>query len=185
MASRFAFLVSPLAVLALTAAPSVAQIQTGSISVRAVDEQGAVMPGAVVSITSPVLPREIAGTTDAGGVYQLPGLAPGTYVVKLTLEGFQSVIREDVVVRQGQAARLDIVMKLGGLQEAITVKGETPVVDVKTLGSKVNIDAALLQTTPGGKDIWNTIEYKAPGVVVESPDVGGNQGGLQRATAST
>lgn len=184
MASRFTFLVSPLAVLALTVAPSLAQIQTGSISVRAVDEQGAVMPGALVTVTSPVLPRELTGTTDAGGVYQVPGLAPGTYAVRMTLEGFQTVIREDVSVRQGQVARLEITMKLGGLQEAITVKGESPVVDVKTLGSKVNIDAALLQTTPGGKDIWNTIEYKAPGVVVESPDVGGNQGGLQRSMSS-
>ena len=63
----------------------------------------------------------------------------------------------------------------------MTVKGESPVVDTKTVGSKTNIDSALLETTPGGKDIWNILEYKAPGVVVDTPDVGGNQGGLQRS----
>ena len=61
------------------------------------------------------------------------------------------------------------------------MKGESPVVDTKTVGSRTNIDSALLETTPGGKDIWNILEYKAPGVVVDTPDVGGNQGGLQRA----
>src|SRR4029079_3879428 len=66
----------------------------------------------------------------------------------------------------------------------VTVKGESPVVDTKTVGSKTNIDSALLETTPGGKDIWNILEYKAPGVVVETPDVGGNQGGLQRSMSA-
>ena len=84
-------------------------------------------------------------------------------------------------MRQGQTASVEVPMKVGTLSEAVTVKGESPVVDTKSVGSKTNIDSALLETTPGGKDIWNILEYKAPGVVVETPDVGGNQGGLQRS----
>ncbi|HET7220583.1 MAG TPA: TonB-dependent receptor plug domain-containing protein [Vicinamibacterales bacterium] len=75
-------------------------------------------------------------------------------------------------------------MKVSSLAEEVTVRGESPVVDAKTVGAKVNIDTALLEKTPGGRDIWNVIEYKAPGVVVESPDVGGNQGGLQRSLSA-
>src|SRR5262249_39592427 len=170
--------------LLVTAIPAFAQVQTGSLSIKAVDEQGAMMPGATVTITSPVLPRGIEGITDAGGVFQVPGLIPGTYVVKVTLQGFQTYIREDVILRQGQTISIDAPMKVGTISEAVTVKGESPVVDTKTVGSKTNIDSALLETTPGGKDIWNILEYKAPGVVVESPDVGGNQGGLQRSMSA-
>ena len=166
------------------AASAAAQVQTGNISVKAIDEQGAVMPGAMVTITSPILPRAIEGTTDTGGVFQIPGLTPGTYTVKVVLQGFQTYIREDIVLRQGQTASIEVPMKLGTLTEAVTVKGESPVVDTKTVGSRTNIDAALLETTPGGKDIWNILEYKAPGVVVETPDVGGNQGGLQRSMSA-
>ena len=61
-----------------SAAVATAQIQTGSISVKAVDDQGAVIPGVTVTISSPVLPRELVGVTDAGGVYQIPGLSIGT-----------------------------------------------------------------------------------------------------------
>jgi len=169
------------AALLLIASVAGAQVQTGNIAVKAVDDQGAVMPGAIVNITSPILPRAIEGTTDTSGVFQVPGLTPGTYTIKVTLQGFQTYIREDVVLRQGQTASIEVPMKLGTLSEAVTVKGESPVVDTKTVGSRTNIDSALLETTPGGKDIWNILEYKAPGVVVDSPDVGGNQGGLQRA----
>src|SRR5829696_773018 len=131
-----------------------------------------------------MLPKEIVGTTDAGGVFQVPGLTPGTYTVKSVLQGFQQFVREDVVVRQGQTASVEVPMKIRSVSEAVTVKGESPVVDTRTVGSKTNIDSALLETTPGGKDIWNILEYKAPGVVVDSPDVGGNQGGLQRSMSS-
>src|SRR5262245_32033909 len=170
--------------LLVTAIPAFAQVQTGSISIKHVDEQAALMPGDTVTITSPVLPRGIEGITDAGGVFQVPGLIPGTYVVKVTLQGFQTYIREDVILKQGQTIGIDAPMKVGALSEAVTVKGESPIVDTRTVGSKTNIDSVLLETTPGGKDIWNILEYKAPGVVVETPDVGGNQGGLQRAMSA-
>jgi len=168
----------------LTVAVAVGQVQKGNISIKALDEQGAVMPGANVTITSPVLPRPIEGTTDASGVFQVPGLTPGTYTIKVSLQGFQGLIREGVIVRQGQTVSIEAPMKLGSVSEAVTVKGESPVVDTKTVGSRTDIDSALLETTPGGKDIWNILEYKAPGVVVETPDVGGNQGGLQRSMSA-
>ncbi len=173
-------------VLAVATVPvsTSAQIQTGSLVIKAVDEQGAVMPGATITATSPVLPRETVGLTDASGVYQLPGLPVGTYSVKVSLEGFKTVIRPDVFVRQGQAITVEVTLSVGALAESVTVKGESPVIDTRAVGSKVNIDNAILETTPGGRDIWNVIEYKAPGVVVESPDVGGNQGGLQRSLSA-
>jgi len=165
-------------------APALAQVQSGSILVKAVDEQGAVVPGALVSITSSILPQEMTGTTDSSGVYRIPGLAVGTYTVKTSLTGFQTVVREDVIVVQGQTVSLEIPMKVSTLTEAVTVRGESPIVDTKTVGANTNIDKNLLDGTPGGKDIWNMLEYKAPGIVVESPDVGGNQGGLQRSMAA-
>ena len=168
----------------IASSPAMAQIQTGSLVIRAVDEQGAVMPGATITASSPVLPREAVGVTDAGGVYQIPGLPVGTYIVKAALQGFKTVVRQDVVVRQGQSITVDMTLSVGTLAESVTVKGESPVIDTRSVGSKVNIDSALLETTPGGRDIWNIVEYKAPGVVVESPDVGGNQGGLQRSLSA-
>lgn len=68
-------LLSVLFVVLALASPSAAQVQTGSILVRAVDEQTAVLPGVTVTIASPVLVvGQMTGTTDAGGVYRFPSL---------------------------------------------------------------------------------------------------------------
>lgn len=166
--------------VSLGSTPAWAQVQTGSIFVKATDEQNASVPGAAITLTSPILPRPVTGVTDSTGAYRFPSLGVGTYTVKIALPGFQTITREDIVVLQGQTAALDFTMKLSTIAEEVTVRGETPVVDTKSANVNVNLDKALLDTTPGGKDIWSILEYKAPGVVFDAPDVGGNQGGLQR-----
>lgn len=169
-------------VLALLWSPAsaFAQVQTGSILVKALDEQGNIVPGATVSLSSPIMPSETIGVTDEGGVYRASGLGVGMYRVKTSLSGFQTMIREGVVVTQGQTVTIAVAMTVSALAEEITVTGEAPVIDTKSATVNVNLDARLLETTPGGKDIWNILEYKVPGLVFGTPDVGGNQGGLQR-----
>ena len=74
-------------------APAWAQIQNGSIFVKTTDEQGAAVPGATVNITAPVLPSAITGVTDSAGNYRSPLVPVGTYVVKVSLQGFQTISR--------------------------------------------------------------------------------------------
>lgn len=178
MCRRF---LTSLILLAVSAAPALAQVQTGSIFVKAVDEQGGAVPGAALTLTSPVLPQALTGMTDSTGVHRFVSLGLGTYTLRIVLSGFQTVNRENVQVLQGQTATIEVSLKVSTLAEEITVRAESPVVDAKSANISVNIDKNLLQTTPGGKDIWSILEYKAPGVVFDTPDVGGNQGGLQRA----
>jgi hypothetical protein len=167
--------------VAFGATPASAQVQTGTIYVKAIDEQGSAVPGANVTLTSPVLPRPLTGVTDSTGVYQFSSLSLGTYTVGITLQGFQTINRENVVVLQNQTTPIELTLKVGTVSEIITVKSETPVVDSKNVRVNVNLDSMLLETTPGGKDIWNILEYKIPGLVFDTPDVGGNQAGLQRS----
>ena len=74
-------------------------------------------------------------------------------------------------------------LKVGTVTEEVTVSA-SPVVDTKSATVATNLDAMLLDTTPGGKDIWSILEYKIPGLVFDTPDVGGNQAGLQRGFTS-
>ncbi len=167
--------------VALVPGVALAQFQTGSILVKATDEQGGVLPGVTVTLTGTVLPAPLVGVTDPTGVYRFPSLAVGTYTVKVALSGFQAISREDVVVVQNQTVAIDFSLKVSTVSEEITVRGESPIVDTKSATVNVNLDSKLLDTTPGGKDIWNILEYKVPGLVFDAPDVGGNQAGLQRA----
>ena len=170
------------AVLALLGpiAPASAQVQTGSILVHAIDEHGAVIQGVIVTISSPVLVAgQMSGVTDAGGAYRFPALLPGTYSVRFDLQDFQTIVREGVVVSVGQTTPIDLTLKVATVEETVTVKGDSPVVDTTSANVHVTLDQQLLQGTPGGRDIWSLVEYKVPGLVSSRPDVGGTSGGLQ------
>jgi hypothetical protein len=181
-----------LAVLALIgfATTARAQVQTGSILVKAVDQQGGATPGVSVTISSPVLVSgTMTGVTDTGGVYRFPSLVPGTYDVKLELSGFQTLVRQGIVVLVGQTTPIDASLKVATLAETVTVSGASPTVDTTSANVNVNLSDQLIQGTPGGRDIWALVESKVPGLVMSRPDVGGTSGGLQgtysaRGTAS-
>jgi len=168
------------AIVLLGATPLFAQVQTGSILVRAADQQGAVMPGVSVTITSAVLVAgSMTAVTDAGGVYRFPSLVPGTYAVKMELSGFQTVNRESIVVLVGQTTPVEFSMKVASLAENITVTGASPTSTTMSANVAVNLSEQLIQGTPGGRDIWALVDAKVPGLVISRPDVGGTSGGLQ------
>lgn len=177
---RFVRLSLTVAVLFAIAAPLAAQVQTGSILVRVNDEQGAAVPGVAVTISSSAL---VAGTTtgvsDTGGAYRFPSLPPGIYGVKVELQGFQAVVRENVAVQVGQTTPIELTMRVATLAETVTVTGTSPVVDTTSATTAVNLGEELLQGTPGGRDIWALVEYKVPSLLITRPDVGGTSGGLQ------
>lgn len=164
----------------MAAVPLAAQFQTGSILVRVADEQGAAVPGVAVTLSSQALVAgTMAGVTDSGGVYRFPSLPPGTYSVKVDLQGFRGVLREGVQVQVGQTVPLDLKLQVATVAESVTVTGTSPVVDTTTANTSVNLSEQLLQGTPGGRDIWALVEYKVPSLLITRPDVGGTSGGLQ------
>ena len=166
-------------VLLATAVPLSAQVQTGSILVRVTDDQGAAVPGATVTIASSALVAgSMTGVTDSGA-YRFPSLPPGIYTVKVDLQGFQTVSRENVNVLVGQTTPIDLTMKVATLAETVTVTGTSPVIDTTSANVSVNLSEQLLQGTPGGRDIWALVEYKVPSLLITRPDVGGTSGGLQ------
>lgn len=187
--SRLPSVAAALLTLSISVAAS-AQVQTGSILVKAADEQRAVMPGVSVTISSPVLVAGSAvGVTDGNGVYRFPSLVPGTYTVKLELSGFQTYVREGIVVLVGQTVPIDVALTVATLAETVTVTGASPTVDTTSATVAVNLGQELIQGTPGGRDIWALVEAKVPSLVMSRPDVGGTSGGLQgtfsaRGTAS-
>src|SRR5687767_7342195 len=169
-----------ISVMAFAALPVVAQVQTGSILVRVTDAQGGAVPGVTVTLSSPVLVAgTMTGVTDIGGINRFPSLQPGVYSVKLELQGFRTVIRENVVVQVGATVPLDLSLSVATVAETVTVTGTSPVVDTTTANTSVTLSEQLLQATPGGRDIWSLVEYKVPSVLMTGPDLGGTSGGLQ------
>ena len=84
-----------------------AQSGNGSLRGKIVDEQGAAMPGATVTATSPQALTPVVAVTDGTGEYRLANLPPGTYTLKVELAGFSIVIREGILLRASANFQVD------------------------------------------------------------------------------
>ena len=113
------------------------------------DASGAVLPGVTVEAASPVLIEKVrTAVTDGTGQYRIIDLRPGAYSLTFTLPGFTTVKRDGIQLAGTQTLTIPVEMRVGGLQETITVTGETPVVDVQNVQREVVLDSEVLQTIP-------------------------------------
>ena len=117
-------------VAAVVLLPALAHAQSITGVVR--DASGAVLPGVTVEAASPALIEKVrTSISDGTGQYRIENLTPGTYKITYSLPGFTTVERDGVQVSTGVTLTLNADLRVGGVQESITVTGETPVVDVQ------------------------------------------------------
>ena len=91
----------------------------------------AALPGVTVTVASPALiERTRTAVTDGTGNYQIISLRPGTYSVTFSLDGFNTVLREGVVLSGAFTAPVDATLPVGDRNEEVTVTTEAPLVDV-------------------------------------------------------
>ncbi len=99
----------------------------GSIAGSVRDASGAVLPGVTVEAASPALIEKVrSAVTDGSGQYTIVNLPPGTYSVSFTLPGFSTVKREALQVSVNFTSNVDAEMRVGAVEETITVTGESP-----------------------------------------------------------
>src|SRR5215471_1206423 len=129
-----------------------AQAETGNIVGVVKDTSGAVLPGAAVEAASPVLIEKIRTTvSDEAGRYRIGDLKPGTYTVTFTLPGFSALKRENIEITSGFTATVNADLKVGGLDETITVSEQAPLVDVQNIQQQVTISHLILDALPTPK----------------------------------
>jgi hypothetical protein len=173
---RIWLIVGVVAVMAMAAANAAfaQSASSGTIHGTIKDESGAVLPGVSATLTSPALQvGQLSEVTDASGDYRFVDLPAGTYRLKLELNGFSTFIREDLRLTVGFVARIDAVLKVGAMEESVTVSGQSPVVDITSTSASVAFTKEILDSVPRGRDLQNVFAM-APGVTQAVADVGGS-----------
>jgi hypothetical protein len=137
------------------------------------DSSRAVLPGVTVEASSPALIENVrTAVTDDQGRYAIPALRPGTYKVTFTLPGFSPFVRDGMALLADFTATVNAELRVGSLEETVTVSGESPTVDVQSTQRTTVMDRELLDAVPTGRTFFAAVAL-VPGVTVSEPNVGG------------
>ena len=158
--------------------PSAAQELRGRITGVVHDNSGAVLPGVTVTASSPALIQPQTTTTGADGTYRFPALPSGTYTLSYEMSGFQTVKREGIRVPLNTTLTVDAKLAARGLQEALTVTGESPTVDVKTTSIGTASPRSCCRTSRTRATSGRRCPRR-PGFQMPGYDVGGSHTGTQ------
>jgi hypothetical protein len=155
--------------------PAAARAQSGIAGIVR-DSSGGVLPGVAVDATSDALiERTRTVFTDSQGQYRLDNLRPGLYMVTFTLTGFNTVKREGIDLPADFIAPINMEMRVGSLEETLTVTGAAPVVDVQSTARTQVLPRDVLDAIPTGRS-FQSISQLVVGVTLNTPDVGGTAG---------
>ena len=135
------------------------------------DSSGAVLPGVTVEASSPALIERVrTAVTDGSGRYRIEALQPGTYLVTFSLVSFATVKHEDLIVSGSGVMTVDAELKPGGLQEAVTVTGESPLVDVQSTTREITLSNETMRSLPSVRS-YSYLLTAVPGLQPNITDV--------------
>ncbi len=156
--------------LAGTAAVAHAQVITATIRGRVVDQQGAVLPGATVTAKQLDTNATKQAVTTPLGQFIVPSLQAGRYELSIALQGFDTITRT-VVLTVGMDATLEFTLKVGGLETAVTVTAEAPLLETTKTVVGATISKEQVDNLPTVNRDFTSLALLAPGV---TSGVGGN-----------
>jgi hypothetical protein len=158
-----------LILLTISARPALAQQgQYAAVQGHVADESGGAMPGVTVVVTHEGSGMFRQVVSNADGSYYVANMVPGPYRITAELTGFKKYEQPNVLLTIGNTTALDIKLVLGGVEESVTVSGESPLVDVTSKQIGANIGQAELNALPILNKNWMFAVGLTPGVQIQS-----------------
>jgi hypothetical protein len=123
------------------------QATTAEVNGRVTDAQGAVLPGVTVTVTNSANGYSRTAVTNAEGLYTLPLLPPGTYVLKTELPSFSAVERT-IELNVGGVLTIDTTLQVGGVTETVKVNVSSPLVETAATTHTTTVNADAIANLP-------------------------------------
>jgi hypothetical protein len=139
--------------------------QDATLSGRLEDPSGSIVPNAIISVRHEQTGGRRATRSNQSGVYSVPSLRPGVYRVLVQAGGFETLLREGLVLEAATNARLDLTMRIGDTRTVVTVTAESAPVNAEDASVGTLIDRNFIERMPlNGRGLQSLIRL-APGVV--------------------
>ena len=156
-----ALLVVPIIACWMVTIPVIAQTTSGSISGTVTDASRAGVPGAQVTAINTQTGAQRASVTGGDGRYQLPGLPPGIYDLRVEKEGFNTIIQQGIGLQVTQDAVLNVALRVGIVKQEFTVSATPPLLDTTNAQvSGVVTEQTLTQLPLNGRDLSQLIQLQ-------------------------
>src|SRR2546428_12000126 len=153
MKGNHAVVATVMSLVCVALTPGAARAQS-AIAVVVKDTSGAVLPGVTVEASSDMLIEKTRSViTNGQGQYTIVDLRPGVYNVSSTLPGFSVFRRDGIELPANFTATINADMKVGALEESVTVSGQSPVVDVQSTARTTVLSREVLDSIPTGRTI--------------------------------
>jgi len=170
--------VETLLVLVLGAAGAFAQTQTtAQISGIVSDTSGAVLPQTKITVTSKDTGFLRTTETNSSGYYVVPLLLPGHYAVSVTVQGFQTIVRDGLSVEIGHAYVVDFRLQPGSINEKVTVTAQAPLIEPSNPNTTTSFEARQLSDLPNPGNDLSYFATLAPGAIGTTQAANANTGG--------
>src|SRR5437868_10881809 len=153
-----------LLLLVLGALPAFAQTDRGAIVGTVVDASGAVVRQATVTVTNKETHVAVTTPVNDVGEYHALALIPGTYTVKVTAQGFDTAVREGIVLHVQDRLSLNFNLKVGSVKEEVVVSGAEPLLQTQTADVGNVIDTQRVNDLPLNGRRYADLALLAPGV---------------------
>lgn len=134
--------------LAVCSQPAAAQILYGSLTGSVTDPSGAAVVGATVTITQTETNQTRTTTTNEAGIYSFPTIPGGTYELKVSAQGFRTLVRTGIAISTNTASRVDVQLELGAVTESIQVTGEAALLQTDRAEVRRELPTVTLLNTP-------------------------------------
>src|SRR5215469_11060897 len=149
---------------AFYARPLPAQVVGGSISGTVADNSGAVVANATVFLENLSTGVTTAITTNDQGFYSIPNLLPGTYRQKVSATGFETAIRNGIILTVGSQMVSNVTMKVGAISETVEVSDQPPDLQLQTSAISSSTDSQTIVELPLNARSWTDLAQLQPGV---------------------
>jgi hypothetical protein len=150
--------------LTLCALPAFTQIDRGAIVGRVTDASSAVVPKANVVVTNKDTGVAVTTTTNDTGEYQVLALIPGTYSVKVSAQGFDSVLRDNITLHVQDRLSIEMTLKIGSVNQEVVVTGAEPLLQTETADVGNVVDSRLVNDLPLNGRRYADLALLEPGV---------------------
>ena len=172
-------------IASLLLVPTLASAQ--AIGGTVTDTTSGVLPGVTVEARSPSLIEQVrTAVTDGNGQYLIVALEPGTYTVTYSVSGFNTFVREGIVLNTGFTASIDVQLSVGDIEETVTVSGASPVVDIQNVQQRAVMDREIIDSIPTGRS-YQSYSLLVPGMNATTnfgSPIAQDQGGMSPLNSS-